>query len=479
MTLKGQLDQITEDLSVLSTESILVVGSILILLTGIVSKSNQIQKLTFGAVLLVAIGVNVFSKSLGLALSDSLFIEYENVLFTSLFLGFGLILLTFHRQEHSNEFYFLILSLMVGASFMMKANSLLLIYISIELVSLVSYALTAFSFTAKGLESSVKYLIFGAVSSAFMLMGLGLIYGSGGLYLSIWTNEAFDVLPSQIGLLLLIFGIFFKIGIFPFHIWIPATYQTGPIDAVAIISIVPKLAGVVLLRRVIVFSGLNSAHWIMDVVLVAGIATMVLGTLSALRQTHTRRMISFGSVAHSGFILGFIIVPQTSYNFDAFWYYSVVYGLMNLGVFYMIDCYEKLGTYLNQGYQSTRNQWVMGSMFTLVLMSLVGLPPLAGFSAKLFLFSSIWQTFEVTSSNLVVTYFFVAVLTSVVALFFYLQVPRNIFLSSSTKIIPESSKIFSLRAKFISTIFGITLLILFFVPKFVMSLAHLLNSTHE
>lgn len=479
MTIKNQLDQIIADLSVLSTESILVVGSILLLLIGIVSKSNQIQKLTFGAILLVALGVNAFSESIGLALSDSLFIEYESILFTSLFLGFGMILLAFQRQEHSNEFFFLIISLMVGASFMMKANSLLLIYLSVELVSLVSYTLTAFSFTTKGLESSIKYLIFGAVSTALMLIGLGFIYGSGGLLMSAWTIEVFEGLPSQVGLLLLIFGIFFKIGIFPFHIWIPATYQTGPIDAVAIISIVPKLAGVVLLRKVIIFSGLNSAHWIMDAVMVAGIATMILGTLSSLRQTQTRRLISFGSVAHSGFILGFIIAPQTSYNFEAFWYYSVVYGFMNLGVFYLLDCYEKVGIYLNHEYQSTREQWVMGSMFTLVLMSLVGLPPLAGFSAKLFLFSSIWQTFEITSSNLVITYFFVAVLTSVAALFFYLQVPRNIFLLSSTEIHPESSKIFSLRSKIVSTFFGITLLILFFVPKLVVSLAHLLNNTHE
>ena len=149
----------------------------------------------------------------------------------------------------------------------------------------------------------------------------------------------------------------------------------------------PKLGALLLLKRLLVVA--PASDWLMEVVLVLGMGTIILGTLGALRQSNTRRMISFGSIAHSGFLLGLVAVDYP----DAFWFYGVVYGIMNLGVFYLVDRYEGQEVFLHKQYAFTSNELVVGGAFTLMLVSLVGLPPLAGFTAKLFFFSSLWEVY--------------------------------------------------------------------------------------
>lgn len=466
MMLKDQLAQIIKDLSLVSVESSLIVGACLLLVVGLFSKHQALLKLIFLSVLLVAFYFSSQHRELGTALSDSIILTELGTVFHPLLILIAATVVIFPRREHVPEFYFMILSLLVGSLFMIKANSLLIVYLAVELVSYVSYALTAFSFNKKGSESAIKYLLFGAFSSAILLIGIGLTYGFGGsLYISDYSLEFFKLEPAQIGLLFMFFGVFFKASIFPFHIWTPAVYQSAPVDSVAVFSVIPKLSGFVLLYQLLSNSNLSEAHWIIELVILLGIVTVLVGTFGAIMQSNTRRMIAFGSIAHSGFLLAFLIPDQL--EIEAFYFYGAVYAIMNVGAFYLVDLYERNGIFMNTDYSSLKGQSLVIVAFTLILISLVGIPPLSGFTAKFFLFTNMWQWYQDSQSTLVLTWLLVAVFATLIALFYYLRIPYFYFLKNSTTKMEGKSIEIGLSSKIIATLFGVTLLLLFFVPKLV------------
>lgn len=477
MSLTEQLTSILNDLQAVRVETILILGAILLLLAGLIRSSQLISKLLFVVTVIIAAWLNTSNQLMGEFMMDSVIITKPSVYFGSLFLVVALLILLFPRdKKHSTEFYFFILAILTGSLLMMKANSLLIFYLTIELVSFSSYILTNFSNKKQGYEAGIKYLLFGAISSAVMLFGLGLIYGSTGVFsiTELSQIESLEII-SLVGLVMMLLGILFKISIVPMHLWVPATYQSAPADAAAFMSIVPKLAGLVLLQRVLQLDALGSAHWIFELVWLMGILTIIMGTLGAFRQTHARRMISFGAIAHSGFLLPFVLI-NTATAQEAFWYYGLVYAVMNVGVFYMLDQYERKDVYTLIGYGSTNASVTMGATFTLILISLVGLPPLAGFMAKLFLFTALWEYYLLIDSVTVLWYLVVAVLATVGSLFYYLQIPKHIFLTKGQQ---NRSINFSLWAKIIATLFTIGLLLLFFVPKLVIVMQQVLNNVHE
>ncbi|WP_421762578.1 NADH-quinone oxidoreductase subunit N [Ekhidna sp.] len=458
-------------------ESSLMLGAILVLIIGLFRPNQYLIKAIFLIVLIVAFAFNQANSITGILMMESILLSPISKVFGALFLiASSLIVLYRRSKEHAPEFYFFIIAMIVGSLFMIKANNLLVIYLAIELVSFGSYILTNFSFQKKSFEASLKYLLFGAISSAIMLFGIGLIYGSTGtLYLSEWATLSFEGLVPQVGFLMLLFGIFFKISIFPSHVWVPATYESAPVDATAFMSVVPKLAGLVLLKHLMEIGFFPKDHIVYELILVLGIVTIIIGTLGAFMQSNVRRMISFGAIAHSGFLLPFAIMSsETSY--EAFWFYSVIYMIMNFGVFYLLDeCERKDLTLLKDYSNSSISVWI-GGAFTLILISLVGLPPLSGFSAKFFLFSTLWEYYQSSNSGYFLSYLIVTLLATVGSLFFYLKIPKHIFLSSQA----DSQSInFSFSTKIIATLFCIVLLLLFFVPQLVMEAQHLLNNVHE
>ncbi len=479
MTLRDQLEQILQDLQLVWTETSLMLGAILLLVMGLIFKHGVIYKTIFLTVLLTGLYFNIGLSYDGVLLSKSLSISDQTLNFSSLILiSMSLILVYPREHKLSAEFYFFLLSLIVGSIFIMKANSLLIAYLSIELVSFVSYILTNFSLKKRGHEAAIKYLLFGAVTSVIMVFGIAFIYGaSATIYLSDWNANTFNNIFPQVGLLFLVFGLFFKISIFPFHIWTPAVYQSAPNDAVAVISIVPKLAGLVLLGRIVVEANLSFDHWLVETMLYLGMMTILVGTLGALRQSNTRRMISFGAIAHSGFMLPLVIMNGDTSR-DTFWIYSLVYALMNLIIFYLIDRAEAQQIFKNREYKYAKKETAVGIAFTLVLISLVGLPPLAGFTAKFLLFSSLWEAYELFHLPVYLIYLIIALLSTVVALFYYLRIPYNIFISSNDLDHSVSIK-FSNSTKIIATLFAIVLLLLFFVPELLMEVQQFLNNVHE
>lgn len=474
MNLNSQLSGLLDDLQNVGVESTLILGAILLLISGLIKKSSILTKTIYSLTLLIALYFNWLGFEYGVALESGLFLSVDSQVYTGLFLLVGLLILLYNRSsEHATEFYFFVLSMLAGGIFMMKANSFLVIYLSVELASLVGYILTNFTFKKSGHEAGIKYLLFGAVSSAIMLLGFGMVHGATAtFFITDWQNEM-EGLVTGVGLLFILFGLLFKASIVPFHIWVPAAYQSAPNDATAILSIVPKIGALVLIGRMFDVIGTQQA-WLLDLCLILGAATIVFGTLSALRQTNVRRMISFGAIAHSGFLLPLVLIGSETAA-EVFWWYATVYSVMNLAVFYLLDHFESKGLYRLSDYVGLGDQLpLLGVTFTIVLVSLIGLPPLAGFTAKLLLFTSLWEHYQVTGEWLMVTYLMVAVFATVASLFFYLRIPYQLFLVKA-----ETSRSIecSFLTKIIATLFSIVLLLLFFVPQILTVMHRLLSQT--
>lgn len=465
MNLEDQLVQILSDLSLAATETSLIVGSLALLVTGLITKHSVWIKGVFIASLILSFYFAWDSSFHGYFLSRSLTSNHLSVSFSKLLIISTGAAILFNRERHVMEFYFLILALLIGCLFMIKANSFLLVYLSIELVSYVSYTLTAFRFKGESNESAIKYLLFGAMSSSILLIGLGLVYGTTEVfYLSDLGSFALNSPASQIGFVCLLLGVFFKVAIFPFHIWVPGVYQSAPIDAVTIFSVVPKLAGLLLLGNIFGSMDIVDSHWIMNLVFLLGLASILVGTFGALGQKNVRRMVAFGSIAHSGFLLAFVIGPIAE---DLLMYYAVIYALMNVGCFYIISHFESHSIFTTSQYTQFSNQSVLLVTFSLILISLIGIPPMAGFTAKFFLFTYLWEWFQDSGSQWILTYLIISVFATVVALFYYLRIPYFYFVKDRSEKSELKLLEISVLAKILATLFGLSLLLLFFVPKLV------------
>ncbi len=466
MNLKEQLEQTLNDLSKISTETVLLLGALALLIIGLLTKNSLASKACFGLIICVALWSSFFFESKGLIFHKSLILNDLNRLFTPLLIVSAGFMLLFDRKKHTAEFYFLVLALLVGSLFMIKANSLLVTYLSMELVSYVAYTLTVFSFSTKGNESAIKYLLFGAVSSAIFLMGAGMVYGyAETIFISDLKMTDLSAPFLQVGLALMFFGVFFKISVFPLHIWTPAIYQSAPVDAVVLFSILPKLAGMVLLSNMLSFLALPISHPLLSIIILAGIVTVVVGTFGALRQSNTRRMIAFGSIAHSGFLLGFLFAGELPKSL--FLFYAIIYSIMNVGIFYLISLFEAKSVLKTKDYAETQTHPLIMVAFTGLLISMVGIPPLAGFTAKFTLFTFLWSTYLENASSMVLSYLLVTVFATVVALFYYLRIPYYYFLHSE-KVKMRANRIeFSVIGMIVATLFCVTMILLFFKPSLI------------
>ena len=196
-----------------------------------------------------------------------------------------------------------------------------------------------------------------------------------------------------------------------------------------------------------------------------GMITVITGTFGALKQTNTRRMIAFGSIGHSGLLLVFVTSDQLP--MDAFWFYAVIYAITNTGAFYIIRCFEAESIERNSQYAFINDQALVIVSFTCILLSFVGIPPLSGFTAKFFLFAYLWDWYQFSQSDWVLSYLLIAVFATVAALFYYLRVPYFYFLRSSAAKEEVKPIEITLPAKIIATLFGVILLLLFFVPHLI------------
>ncbi len=336
------------------------------------------------------------------------------------------------------EYYGLMIAMTFGMFLMASANDLLVAYMGIEILSLSSYAITGFTKNvARSAEASMKYVIYGGVSSGIMLFGISLIYGVIGstnfseILLVLGTPNALVGTADAVAIasVMVLAGLAYKISAAPFHFWTPDVYEGAPITMTAFLSVASKAAGFALLVRFLVTSYppmLRPFDWTPILATVA-VLTMTLGNLAALQQTNLKRLLAYSSIAHAGYMLLGVVVG-TSYGVAAIMVYFAVYLVMNLGGFFAVQkIAEQIGSEELEDYRGLGAQIpVVGVFFSVFMISLVGLPPTGGFIGKFFIFSAL-----VNEGSTWVWLAVIGVVNSVISLYYYLRVLKVMYLEKA------------------------------------------------
>ncbi len=467
------LQNVIEELSLLSFETTLLIGALILLLGGLLSGSEQVSKVIFTFTLLTSMFL-VDMVDARISVAGAIYVDQLAGIAKILFAFISLWIIFFQAPHRRYEHYVILLSIVLGSSLMMSANHLLLFYLAIELTSISSYLITGFSFRKASYEAAIKYLLFGGVSSAVMLYGISLIYGMAGSLTihEIGISQASGPL-FHVGMICVLGGLFFKVGLVPYQFWVPSTYQEAPTDGVAILSIVPKIAGFLLLHRIITEFQLINDPLYSQAIVSFGIVTVVFGTFGALKQQNLKRLLAYGAIAHSGLILPTLLISGEQGGLAFIWY-VVIYAIMTMGIFMILSMYEdafdikEVNDMKGIGIQYP----VLGTLTLFILIAQIGLPPTAGFTAKFYLFSAVWNEYQMTGSGIFLTYLIVGLLSVVLALFYYLKIPYQSFLGRAR--IPFLGN-FSIISLSIVTIFTIMVLWIFIKPELLNKIAFNIN----
>ena len=320
------------------------------------------------------------------------------------------------------EYPILIIFSTLGMMIMISSNNFLLLYLGLEIQSLSLYVVSSFRRdNYKSTEAGLKYFILGSLSSGLMLFGISLIYGSTG-------SINFEIISSMInyegffpgivaGLVFLICGFAFKASAVPFHMWTPDVYEGSPTPVTAFFATVPKLAAVgVLLRVLFDCFGQIVESW-QQVIIIISVLSMFLGSVAAIGQNNIKRLMAYSSIGHIGFVL-MGVASGTDKGVSAVLIYMVLYIIMNIGVFVFILNMERNGVAvttinsLNMYNNVSKSQTLF---LTVLLFSLAGIPPLAGFFGKFFIFNA---AINAGLSWLAV----MGGIASVIAAFYYLRI---------------------------------------------------------
>ena len=321
------------------------------------------------------------------------------------------------------EFFLLSLFGLLGMLIMISANSLLIMYLGLETLSLSLYALVAFDRNSSiAAESAMKYFILGAIASGSLLYGISWIYGVTGslefneIALSISQDSSLNSLPLWFGMAFVVVGIAFKFGAVPFHMWLPDVYQGARTPVTLFIATAPKLAAFALIYRILVdgLGGVQDA-W-QGTIMIVSLLSLILGNVVAIAQTNIKRMLGYSAIGHVGFIFAGIFTG-TQIGYSAALFYSLTYVIMAAGAFGVLIALsdEEQGDQLEdlKGL-SQRNPWLAGIML-FIMLGMAGIPPWVGFFAKLDIINAV---VDAGFAGFAV----VMVLTSVIGAFYYLRV---------------------------------------------------------
>jgi NAD(P)H-quinone oxidoreductase subunit 2 len=324
------------------------------------------------------------------------------------------------------EFIGILLTATLGGMFLCGANELTMIFISLEMLSISSYLMTGYmKRDPRSNEAALKYLLIGAASSAIFLYGMSLLYGLSGGETNLNTISAkvteingIQSLGLAVSLVFIIAGIAFKISAVPFHQWTPDVYEGSPTPVVAFLSVGSKAAGFALAIRLLVtaFGSLTEQwHFIFTAL---AILSMVLGNVVALAQTSIKRMLAYSSIAQAGFVM-IGLIAGTDNGYSSMIFYLFVYLFMNLGAFTCIILFSlRTGTDQISEYAGLyQKDPLLTLCLSICLLSLGGIPPMAGFFGKIYLF---WAGWQAGLYGLVL----LGLITSVISIYYYIRVVK-------------------------------------------------------
>ncbi|MDX2227169.1 MAG: NADH-quinone oxidoreductase subunit N [Verrucomicrobiae bacterium] len=356
--------------------------------------------------------------------------------------------------EHCGELYTLLTVSALGLSFLVMARDLIMVFLCLELSSITLYALTAMRGDRRdATEAAFKYFLYGSLSSAFLLFGLTYLYGLTGTLELAGIAEAFSrQSPGPLLMMAMLFvvaGMGFKIAVVPFHLWAPDAYQCAPLPVAAFVASVSKIASVFILILFLgVLAGAQGAFslgagavrtqpgWVAALTFIS-LASMVLGNFAALNQTHVRRLLAYSGIAHMGYLL-IALCAGTPAGKAAALYYVIVYAMATLGTFGVLGVLGTQSggeTFRHLAGAAHRNP-TLGFFLSLFVLSLAGIPPMAGFMGKFLVFSEALTSPHAVGLGML-WLVIIALLTSAVAFYYYLILLKAVWISEPAEEAPR------------------------------------------
>ena len=349
------------------------------------------------------------------------------------------------------EFPILILSSILGMIVMISSNDLIVFYMGLELQSLSLYVLASFNKdNILSSESGLKYFILSALSSGLLLYGCSLIYGFSGSTNFIQISENIDINQYSLtfGIVFILVGLAFKISAVPFHMWAPDVYQGSPTPVTLFFAILPKVAALTVLIKILYVPFLNLIEQWQMIVIFLSIASMIFGAVAAIGQKNLKRLIAYSSISHMGYTIAGLSTG-TNEGIQSSIIYISIYVVMNLGFFCCLLMLKRDGKYYETVEDMSglsKNHPMLSFSLLLILFSLAGIPPLAGFFAKFYVFMAVIKS----------EMYFLAItglLSTVIAAFYYLRIIKIIYFDPEKEKFDAHHNIALKVSLFITTIF--------------------------
>jgi NADH-quinone oxidoreductase subunit N len=358
------------------------------------------------------------------------------------------------------EYPILILSSVLGMMVMISSNDLLVFYMGLELQSLALYVLATFNRDQlKSTEAGLKYFVLSALSSGLLLYGCSLIYGfSGSTNFEIIANQlTSDEYVLTFGIVFILVGLAFKISAVPFHMWAPDVYEGSPTSVTLFFTMVPKIAALTVFIRFLYVPFLNLIDQWQMIIVFLSIASMLFGAIAAIGQTNIKRLIAYSSIGHVGYILAGLATGSNE-GIQSSIIYITIYVIMNLALFSCLLMLKRNDQYyedIDDLSGLSKNHPLLSLSLLVILFSLAGIPPLAGFFAKFYIFKTVIEQ----------SMYFLAIvglLSTVVAAFYYLRIIKIIYFDNEKDKYDEDH---SLWLKFSLTFSTILILLYFIFPS--------------
>jgi NADH-quinone oxidoreductase subunit N len=462
LSITDQLNNVLQSLIYFAPETALAILFLLLIITGLIFKNDA----DWICRLLCLLGlVFVFQRDaqqLYLIVSgpqflfgNMLLLHHVSVLFKLIFAVLTFLIVIYipldqqlkAHQKGLSDLYAIIIAVVFGLHLMAMSVNLLMVYLSVEMVSIGSYLMVSYrSENRQVAESGLKYVLFGFAASAMLLYGLSLLYAFTGT-LDLFNGHFLEQLmlvntvPVALAIVLVLAGIGFKLSFVPMHFWVPDVYEGASTPIVAFLSTLTKIAGFALLANFLtpfIFFGKWAAFDFRLFFSVIAIITMIVGNFAAILQNNIKRMFAYSAIGHTGFGL-MALVSFSQQGVSALLFYLTVYAIANIGAMMLCSFYAGKNSMLT--IENLRGLGKIypfaGVCFVVLLISLTGLPVSAGFNGKVLVFSSVIEVYRESHNIWLLALLVTGAITTVVSLFYYFKIPLYLFLKSAEKPVEE------------------------------------------
>ena len=454
-----------ENFNLIIPEIFLSLSIFITLLIGVFFKNsyNLVTNITYVIIAcLLLIIFNSFNESGNLFFNSFVSNSFINFFKILILLGtFFVLLITqnFIKETKINYFEYplLLLFSVLGMFFMISSNDLMSFYLGLELQSLALYILASFDRdNLKSNEAGIKYFVLSALSSGLLLYGCSLLYGFTGStnFEEINLKTELENTGTTFAMVFILIGLAFKVSAVPFHMWTPDVYQGSPSSVTSFFAIVPKVAGLAILIRFVQIPFEQLIDQWKNILVFMSLASMILGAVAAIGQTNIKRLIAYSSIGHIGYALaGISTGTVTGYSSSVA--YISIYVIMNLGLFGCIFLMKKDGKYcedIKDLAGISKQNPLLAISFLIIMFSLAGIPPLAGFFAKFYVFMSVIESGMYTLA-------IVGLLSTVISAFYYLRIIKIIYFDEENNTYDHIRSLGISSTLFLSTLILVTFFI--------------------